>query len=63
MVAMQKHLDSGNKTLPLVFAVLFYMGKKNPYPHSTHWLDCFEDRGLEERIYTQPFRLADVTTL
>ncbi|ACQ68102.1 putative transposase [Candidatus Hamiltonella defensa 5AT (Acyrthosiphon pisum)] len=63
MAAMQKHLDAGNKTLPLVFPVLFYMGKKSPYPHSTHWLDCFEDGGLSERIYTQPFRLADVTTL
>ncbi|AYB48205.1 ISNCY family transposase [Candidatus Williamhamiltonella defendens] len=63
MAAMQKHLDAGNKTLPLVFPVLFYMGKKSPYPHSTHWLNCFEDRGLAERIYTQPFRLADVTTL
>ncbi|ATW33762.1 MULTISPECIES: Rpn family recombination-promoting nuclease/putative transposase [Candidatus Williamhamiltonella] len=63
MAAMQRHLEAGNKTLPLVFPVLFYMGKKSPYPHSTHWLDCFEDRGLSERIYTQPFRLADVTTL
>jgi len=63
MAAMQKHLDAGNKTLPLVFPVLFYMGKKSPYSYSTHWLDCFEDRALAERIYTQPFRLADVTTL
>ncbi|MBK4362202.1 Rpn family recombination-promoting nuclease/putative transposase [Candidatus Hamiltonella defensa] len=63
MAAMQKHLDAGNKTLPLVFPILFYMGKKSPYPQSTYWLDCFEDRGLAERIYTQPFRLADVTTL
>ncbi|HGJ5863981.1 Rpn family recombination-promoting nuclease/putative transposase, partial [Arsenophonus nasoniae] len=26
-------------------------------------LDCFEDRKLAARIYTNPFRLADVTTL
>jgi len=63
LAAMQKHLDAGNKTLPLVFPVLFYMGKKSPHPYSTYWLDCFEDKSLAESIYTQPFRLADVTTL
>ncbi|BGI53768.1 MAG: Rpn family recombination-promoting nuclease/putative transposase [Candidatus Hamiltonella defensa (Ceratovacuna japonica)] len=63
MATMQKHLDAGNKTLPLVFPILFYVGEPSPHPHSTYWLDCFEDRGLAERIYTQPFRLADVTTL
>uniref|UniRef100_UPI00073FFE01 Rpn family recombination-promoting nuclease/putative transposase n=1 Tax=Candidatus Williamhamiltonella defendens TaxID=138072 RepID=UPI00073FFE01 len=63
MAAMQKHLDAGNKTLPLVFPVLFYVGETSPHPYSTYWMDCFEDKALAERIYTQPFRLADVTTL
>ncbi|WP_059108305.1 Rpn family recombination-promoting nuclease/putative transposase, partial [Candidatus Williamhamiltonella defendens] len=63
MAAMQKHLDAGNKTLPLVFPVLFYVGETSPHPYSTYWMDCFEDKSLAERIYTQPFRLADVTTL
>jgi len=63
MAAMQRHLDAGHKKLPLVFPVLFYCGEKSPHPYSTYWMDCFEDRVLAERIYTQPFRLADVTTL
>ncbi|PAV01140.1 ISNCY family transposase [Arsenophonus sp. ENCA] len=63
MAAMQKHLEAGHKKLPLVFPILFYTGEKIPYPYSTHWLDCFHDRKLAERIYTNPFKLADVTTL
>ncbi|WP_026823688.1 Rpn family recombination-promoting nuclease/putative transposase [Arsenophonus nasoniae] len=63
MAAMQKHLEQGNKQLPLVFPILFYCGEQSPHPYSTNWLDCFHDRKLAERIYTQPFRLADVTTL
>ncbi|WGM09041.1 Rpn family recombination-promoting nuclease/putative transposase [Arsenophonus nasoniae] len=61
--AMHKHLEHGNKQLPLVFPILFYCGEQSPHPHSTHWLDCFEDRKLAESLYTQPFKLADVTTL
>lgn len=63
MAAMQKHLEQGNKKLPLVFPILFYCGEQSPHPYSTNWLDCFHDRKLAERIYTNPFRLADVTTL
>ncbi|WGM03395.1 Rpn family recombination-promoting nuclease/putative transposase [Arsenophonus nasoniae] len=61
--AMQKHLDDGSKKLPLVFPILFYCGEQSPHPYSTNWLDCFHDRKLAERIYTNPFKLADVTTL
>ncbi|WP_026823144.1 Rpn family recombination-promoting nuclease/putative transposase [Arsenophonus nasoniae] len=61
--AMQKHLEAGHKKLPLVFPILFYCGEQSPHPYSTNWLDCFEDRKLAERIYTNPFKLADVTTL
>ncbi len=63
MAAMQKHLDNGHKQLPLVFPILFYSGEQSPHPYSTNWLDCFHDRKLAERIYTNPFKLADVTTL
>ncbi|HGJ5881211.1 MAG TPA: Rpn family recombination-promoting nuclease/putative transposase [Arsenophonus nasoniae] len=63
MAAMQKHLEQGNKQLPLVFPILFYCGEQSPHPYSTHWFDCFEDRKLAESIYTNPFKLADVTTL
>ncbi|PAV01814.1 ISNCY family transposase [Arsenophonus sp. ENCA] len=63
MAAMQKHLDVGHKELPLVFPILFYSGEQTPHPYSTHWFDCFRDRKLAENIYTNPFKLADVTTL
>ncbi|WP_395971457.1 Rpn family recombination-promoting nuclease/putative transposase (plasmid) [Candidatus Arsenophonus nilaparvatae] len=63
MAAMHKHLEAGHKELPLVFPILFYTGEKSPHPYSMNWLDCFRDRKLAESIYTQPFRLADVTTL
>ncbi|MEG0171809.1 MAG: Rpn family recombination-promoting nuclease/putative transposase, partial [Acinetobacter sp.] len=39
IAAMQRHLEAGHKTLPLVIPVLFYHGKQSPYPCSTHWLD------------------------
>ncbi|HGJ5881362.1 MAG TPA: Rpn family recombination-promoting nuclease/putative transposase, partial [Arsenophonus nasoniae] len=63
MAAMHKHLENGHKQLPLVFPILFFSGEQSPHPYSTNWLDCFEDRKLAESIYTNPFRLADVTTL
>ncbi|MDR5611153.1 Rpn family recombination-promoting nuclease/putative transposase [Arsenophonus sp.] len=63
MASMQKHLEAGHKQLPLVFPILFYTGEQSPYPYSTNWLDCFHDRKLAECIYTNSFRLADVTTL
>ncbi|CAA2930717.1 hypothetical protein ARSQ2_01853 [Arsenophonus endosymbiont of Bemisia tabaci Q2] len=63
MAAMQKHLEVGHKKLALVFPILFYCGEQSPHPYSIHWLDCFEDRKLAENIYTNPFKLADVTTL
>ncbi|WGL95808.1 Rpn family recombination-promoting nuclease/putative transposase [Arsenophonus nasoniae] len=63
MAAMQKHLEAGHKKLPLVYPILFYAGEKSPHPHSTYWLDCFNDSELAEKIYTKPFKLVDVTTL
>ncbi len=63
LAAMQKHLEQGNKQLPLVFPILFYCGEQSPHPYSTNWLDCFHNRKLAEHIYTNPFKLADVTTL
>ncbi|WGO84693.1 Rpn family recombination-promoting nuclease/putative transposase [Arsenophonus apicola] len=63
LAAMQRHLEAGHRKLPLVFPILFYCGEKSPHPYSTHWLDCFSDRELAEKIYTQPFKLVDVTTL
>ena len=37
IAAMQRHLESGHKTLPLVIPILFYQGRRSPYPWSMSW--------------------------
>uniref|UniRef100_UPI00065FE3D9 Rpn family recombination-promoting nuclease/putative transposase n=1 Tax=Serratia TaxID=613 RepID=UPI00065FE3D9 len=63
VAAMQRHLDAGHKTLPLVIPVLFYTGKRSPYPYSTNWLQEFDDPTLAEKLYTGDFPLVDVTVI
>ena len=61
--AMQHHLDSGNKTLPLVIPMLFYHGEQSPYPFSLNWLDEFDDPHLARQLYTEAFPLVDITII
>lgn len=63
VAAMHRHLEQGNETLPVIIPLLFYHGKKSPYPYSMHWLDCFADRPLAESVYMQAFPLIDVTII
>ncbi|STR95143.1 putative transposase [Klebsiella pneumoniae] len=63
VAAMQRHLDAGHKKLPLVIPVLFYTGKRSPYPYSTNWLQEFDDPALAEKLYTGDFPLVDVTVI
>ncbi|RPE03036.1 Rpn family recombination-promoting nuclease/putative transposase [Candidatus Pantoea deserta] len=63
VAAMQRHLDAGHERVPLVMPVLFYAGKRSPYPWSTCWLDEFSDSALAARIYGQAFPLVDVTVI
>jgi len=63
VAAMQRHLDAGHKKLPLVIPVLFYTGKRSPYPYSTDWLQEFDDPLLAGRLYGAPFPLVDVTVI
>ncbi len=63
VAAMQRHLDAGHKKLPLVIPVLFYTGKRSPYPYSTRWLDEFDDPALAGQMYVGPFPLVDVTVI
>ncbi len=63
VAAMQRHLDAGYKTLPLVIPVLFYMGKRRPYPYSTCWLDDFTHPALARRLYSTCFPLVDITVM
>ena len=61
VAAMQRHLDAGHKKLPLVIPVLFYAGKRSPYPYSTRWLDEFDEPQLARQLYTEAFPLVDIT--
>ena len=63
VAAMQRHLEAGHKKLPLVIPVLFYTGKRSPYPYSTRWLDEFYDPALAGSLYSNAFPLVDVTVI
>lgn len=63
VAAMQRHLQAGHQKLPLVIPVLFYTGKRSPYPYSTRWLDEFEDPLLACKLYSNAFPLVDVTVI
>ena len=63
VATMQRHLDSGHKRLPLVIPVLFYSGKRSPYPYTTRWLDEFDDTALAKTLYCGEFPLVDVTVI
>ncbi|EBK7706728.1 Rpn family recombination-promoting nuclease/putative transposase [Salmonella enterica subsp. enterica serovar Sandiego] len=63
VAAMQRHLDSGHKKLPLVIPVLFYVGKRSPYPYSTRWLDEFDNPELAAKVYVGAYPLVDVTII
>lgn len=63
IAAMQRHIDAGHKTLPLVIPVLFYQGKISPYPYSMSWLDEFETPEYARTLYGENFPLVDITII
>jgi len=63
IAAMQRHLDAGHKTLPLVIPVLFYQGKISPYPYSMRWMDEFETPEYARSLYGENFPLVDITII
>ena len=63
IAAMQRHLEAGHKTLPLVIPILFYQGRRSPYPYSMNWLDNFVDPQLAGKIYSQNFHVVDITVI
>lgn len=63
IAAMQRHLDAGHKTLPLVIPVLFYQGKVSPYPYSMNWLDEFGTPENARTLYGENFPLVDITII
>lgn len=63
LAAMQRHIEAGHETLPVVVPILFYHGTTRPYPYSMCWFDAFSDAELAKRIYTEPFPLVDITAV
>jgi len=63
VAAMHRHLQAGHKTLPLVIPMLFYTGKRSPYPYSLCWLDEFANPDIAQALYTTAFPLVDVTII
>ncbi len=63
VAAMQQHLDAGHSMLPLVIPVLFYAGRRSPYPYSTRWLDACAIPQYAEKLYNASFPLVDVTVI
>ena len=43
--------------------MLFYTGKRSPYPYSTNWLQDFDNTSLAARLYGSPFPLVDFTVI
>ena len=63
VAAMQRHLAAGHKHLPLVIPVLFYQGKRSPYPYAMSWLQDFSDPETARRLYGGDFPLVDITVI
>lgn len=63
MAAMQRHLEAGHKTLPLVVPMLFYHRNRSPYPFSLCWLDEFADPVMARKLYATAFPLVDITVV
>lgn len=66
IAAMQRHIEEGHKTLPLVIPILFYQGRRSPYPWSLDWLDWLEnfaDPDTARQIYSTAFPLVDITVI
>lgn len=63
VAAMHQHLEAGHKTLPLVIPILFYQGRRSPYPWSLNWLEAFSDPDIARQLYSTPFPLVDITVI
>lgn len=63
IAVMQRHLEAGHRTLPLVIPLLFYAGRRSPYPYSTNWLDDFDKPELAAALYGGDFPLVDITVV
>jgi len=63
IAAMHQHLEAGHNSLPLVIPILFYPGRRSPYPWSLNWLEAFNDPDIAHQLYTTAFPLVDITVI
>lgn len=63
VAAMQSHLDAGHHKLPLVIPILFYTGRRTPYPYSTNWFQEFANPERAKKLYTNDYPLVDITVI
>ncbi|WEJ89708.1 MAG: Rpn family recombination-promoting nuclease/putative transposase [Klebsiella huaxiensis] len=63
LAAMQRHLDAGHDTLPLVVPILFYHGSASPWPHTLNWHHLFDNPKLASALYSGDFPLVDLTVM
>ncbi len=60
---MQQHLEQGNELLPVVVPMLFYRGRRSPYPGPLDLLSCFENQELAEKIFLKPIKPIDLSVI
>ncbi|ECW2535705.1 Rpn family recombination-promoting nuclease/putative transposase [Salmonella enterica] len=63
IAAMQRHLDAGHDTLPLVVPILFYHGPESPWPYSLNWHNMFVKPDMAKALYSHEFALVDLTIM
>lgn len=63
IAAMQRHLDAGHDTLPLVIPMLFYHGSTSPWPYRLNWTALLANPALAAQLYTHDFPLIDITVI
>jgi recombination-promoting nuclease RpnB len=63
LAIMKQHLDQGHKKLPTVISMLFYHGKKGPYPYSLSLIDCFEDPDYARQHFLNDPILVDLSQI
>ncbi len=61
---MKKHLDKGNKKLPIILPVLLYQGEDNKvYPYSMDYFDCFEEPEIAKELASYAVQLVDLSAM
>lgn len=64
VAAIQRHLEQeGGSVLPLVVPLLFYRGKRTPYPYSTTVTDYFYDPVLAKEVWMGAYPLIDLSVI